>query len=86
MKKVIDSNQKMEYGLRMSNTTFQLLKAKTTIHCDCCGSAMARTKSFKVEATEKEAAKIEVREKVAKWLASMKGQNCRICQSIIDSI
>jgi hypothetical protein len=70
----------------MSSTTLQLLKAKTTIQCDCCGSSMARTKSFEVEATEKEVAKIEVREKVAKWQASLKGQNCQVCQSIIDSI
>ena len=70
----------------MTTTTLRLLKAKTTIQCDCCGCSMPRVKSFKVAADDKESAKIEVREKVAKWQESLKGQNCRICQSIIDSI
>lgn len=63
-----------------------ILKAKTTIFCDCCGCSMARSKSFKVAATDQAAARIEASEKVAKWKEKLKGQNCRICQSIIDSL
>lgn len=71
----------------MSNTaTLRILKAKTKINCDCCGCSMPRVKSFEVAADDKESAKIEVSEKLAKWRASLKGQNCRVCQSIIDSI
>jgi hypothetical protein len=70
----------------MNPTTLRTLKAKTIIQCDCCGCSMPRTKSFKVVADDKEAAKIEVREKVAKWQESLKGQNCRVCQSIIASV
>ena len=67
-----------------ATTATRILKAKTRICCDLCGVSMPRAKSFKVEAVEMEAAKIEAAEKIAKWKASLKGQNCRVCQSIID--
>jgi len=69
-----------------TDTTLRILKAKIKISCDCCGCSMPRAKSYKVEATDKEAAKIEVSDKLAKWKQGLKGQNCRVCQSIIDSI
>lgn len=62
------------------------LKAKTTIYCNTCGCSMSRIKSIKVVATDVEAAKIEAREKVAAWHASLNGQNCRVCQSIINDV
>ena len=65
-------------------TAARILKAKTRICCDLCGVSMPRAKSFKVEAVEMEAAKIEAAEKIARWKASLKGQNCRVCQSIIN--
>ena len=72
----------------MSNTNTaasRILKAKITTQCDCCGCPLQRSKSFKVTADDKEEAKIEVREMVSKWTRGLRGQNCRVCQSIIDA-
>jgi hypothetical protein len=66
-----------------ATSSFRILKAKLTIQCDCCGCSLPRSKSFKVAAADKESAKIEAREKVAKWTESLRGQNCRVCQSIL---
>lgn len=68
-----------------ATASIRVLKAKLIIQCDCCGCSLPRSKSFKVAATDKEAAKIEAREQVAKWTQSLRGQNCRVCQSIIDA-
>jgi hypothetical protein len=69
-----------------NTTTARLLKAKITIQCDCCGCSMPRIKTFKVTADDKESAKIEAQNKIANWQQSLKGQNCRVCQSILSSI
>jgi hypothetical protein len=47
---------------------------------------MPRIKTFKVTADDKESAKIEAQNKIANWQQSLKGQNCRVCQSILNSI
>jgi ribosomal protein S26 len=66
--------------------TTATLKAKTKISCDCCGASMPRVKSFKVGATDKQAAKAEAQDMIAQWQKSLIGQNCRVCQSIISSM
>ena len=59
------------------------LKIKTIIHCDTCGCGLPRMKSFKVEASDQESAKVEVAPKIEKWRATLVGQNCKICASIL---
>jgi len=59
------------------------LKAKATIKCHTCGCSMKRTKSIKVEAGTMDAAKAEAGRKVAEWTASLAGQSCRVCRSIL---
>jgi len=63
-----------------------VLKVKTTIICNTCGDSLKRTKSIKVEAATQEEAKNEAEEKINKWKASMKGKNCKCCQSIINDL
>ena len=63
-----------------------VLKAKMTIHCTTCGCAMKRTKTIKVEADTKEEAMREGAAKANKWKASLKGQNCKVCASIIKDL
>ena len=63
-----------------------LLKAKTKISCDTCGCAMSRSKTIKVEASNKDDAMKEANEKLAKWKATLKGQNCAVCASILKSL
>ncbi len=65
-------------------TKMNILKVKTVIKCEICGCLMKKSKSIKVAATEKEAAKSEANEKVQKWRASL-SKKCKICQSVIDS-
>tara|TARA_R110001606_G_scaffold185213_1_gene332459 strand:- start:311 stop:514 length:204 start_codon:yes stop_codon:yes gene_type:complete len=62
------------------------LKAKTTINCNTCGCSLKRTKSIKVEASNKEEATIEASEKFKSWLKSLNGKNCKICDSIIKEM
>ena len=62
------------------------LKAKTTINCNTCGCSLKRTKSIKVEAANKEDATVEANEKFKTWLVSLKGKNCKICDSIIKEM
>lgn len=62
------------------------LKIKTTIQCSTCGCSLPRAKSFKVEATDAESAKLEVAPKIAEWKRSLIGQNCRVCESIIKAV
>jgi len=66
----------------MMNAT---LKAKTTIQCAICGCGLPRVKSFKVEAVDVEAAKLEVSARVVEWKRSLAGQNCRVCESIVKA-
>lgn len=58
-----------------------VLKANTTISCE-----MKRTKSIKVEASTKEEATLEAIDKVSAWKDSLKGKNCKTCQSIINDV
>ena len=62
------------------------LKIRTFINCATCGCRMLRVKSIKVSAHNSADALIEANNKVAKWKESLKGQNCRVCTSIITSI
>ena len=62
------------------------LKIKTTIQCNTCGCGLARTKSFKVVATDAGSAKLEVGPQIAAWKFSLAGQNCRVCASIIKAV
>ena len=62
------------------------LKIKATIDCNTCGVPLKRTKSIKVEAATQEAAKQEVEVKIEEWKESLKGKNCKVCQSIIDDV
>lgn len=62
------------------------LKVKTKISCYTCGCSLARSKTIKVEASNKEEAIQEANAKVAKWQASLKGQNCAVCSSILKSL
>ena len=62
------------------------LKVKTTIICNTCGCRLKRTKTIKVSATDIEKAKKEADAKITAWTASLKGQNCRTCQSIINDV
>jgi len=61
-----------------------ILKVKTTIHCATCGCEMNRTKTITVSATNRDDAKAESNEKVQAWRKSLIGQNCKVCQSIIN--
>jgi hypothetical protein len=45
---------------------------------------MKRVKSITVSATNKDDAKDEADEKVQAWRKSLIGQNCKVCQSIIN--
>jgi hypothetical protein len=63
-----------------------LLKSKITIHCNTCGCLLSRTKTIKVQASEKAAAISEANQKIQAWQKSLTGQNCKICQSILDSV
>lgn len=63
-----------------------ILKAKTTIFCATCGCAMKRSKSVQVKATDIVAAKIEAAAKIDGWKATLIGQNCRVCASIIRAV
>lgn len=60
------------------------LKAKAKIFCCTCGCALKRTKSIQVTATDKVSAIAEAKEKIQAWQKSLDGQNCKVCQSIID--
>ena len=62
------------------------LRATMKIRCNTCGCSLKRTKTIQVFATDKAAAKVEANEKVTGWAQSLKGQNCRICTSIIASV
>jgi hypothetical protein len=62
------------------------LKIKTKINCNTCGCTLNRTKTIKVTATTQEEAKAEAGQKVKKWEESLKGQNCKVCKSIIEDL
>ena len=58
------------------------LIAKVTICCDTCGCLLKRKKTIKVNKMDF----VEVGKKVAVWRESLKGQNCKICQSVMDAV
>lgn len=60
------------------------LKVKATIHCATCGCEMKRIKTITVSATNMDEAKAEANVKVQAWRKSLIGQNCKVCQSIIN--
>ena len=62
------------------------LTAKTTILCNTCGDAMKRRKTIKVNAGDKENAKTEADAKFHAWAASLKGTNCKVCDSILKGV
>jgi hypothetical protein len=62
------------------------LKIKTKISCNTCGCTLNRAKTFKVSATNQEEAKTEAGKKVNAWEESLKGKNCKVCESIIKEL
>ena len=62
------------------------LKVKAKINCSTCGCILRRVKTIKVSATNKEDAIKEANNKIMKWKESLKGQNCKVCNSIIKTI
>jgi hypothetical protein len=62
------------------------LKAKTKINCNTCGCTLNRTKSIKVTADNKEDALTQANDKINEWKESLKGQNCKVCKSIINDL
>lgn len=62
------------------------LKAKLTINCNTCCQPINRVKTIKVQAETKEDAKVEAQEKIENWKESLRGQNCKVCQSIINEV
>ena len=62
------------------------LKATTKITCITCGCTLNRTKTIKVIAKGRKSAIIEANQKIKEWKKSLKGQNCKICQSVIDDL
>lgn len=62
------------------------LKAKITIECNTCGCQLKRTKTIKVEATNREDATKEADQKIKEWKSKLSNTNCKTCQSIIDDL
>jgi len=62
------------------------LKARATIGCTTCGTPLKRTKSIKVAAATQDGAKKEAEGKINDWMESLKGTNCKCCQSIINEL
>lgn len=62
------------------------LKVSAPFTCNTCCAKSTRVKCFKVSAANEADAKAKVSTKVATWVAGLAGKNCRVCQSIIDSL
>lgn len=62
------------------------LKLKTKISCNTCGCSLTKTKTIKVSATTEAEARTEATEKITSWKESIKGKNCKVCQTIIDEV
>lgn len=62
------------------------LKVKTKIICNTCGCTLRRSKTIKVNAETQEDAKIEAAVIITKWKESLKGKNCKVCESIIKDL
>lgn len=63
-----------------------LLKVKTKIACQTCGAPLRRTKTFMVTAQSKEEAIREAQSLIQTWQQSLIGQNCTICQTILNDV
>ena len=59
---------------------------KKVIECDTCGCKLRRSQAFTTEANTKEEAIAEVQSLAAEWAEKLKGQNCKVCQSMYDEI
>ena len=62
------------------------LKVKTKINCNTCGCTLNRIKTIKVSSEIKEDAIKEANEKVSALKESLKGKNCKVCESIIKEL
>ena len=62
------------------------LRLKAKINCNTCGCSMSRTKTIKVIATTQEQAMAEALSEKREWEKKIAGQNCKICQSIINDL
>jgi len=62
------------------------LKTKTTIYCNTCGCSLKRTKTIKVVAENQSEAVEEANAKIKIWKQTLNGQNCKVCQSIINDM
>lgn len=62
------------------------LKYRVKINCNTCGCSMIRIKTIKVVSSIKEQAIKEAKTAEKKWHKSIVGQNCKVCQSIIDDV
>ena len=62
------------------------LKLKTKINCNTCGCLLTRTKTIKVSAKTEAEARTEANEKITSWKESLKGTNCKVCQTIINEV
>ena len=78
----IQERKTNQYTEKEMNT----LKAKATINCNTCGCSLKRVKTIKVLATKKEDAIKEANEKIKIWKESLKGKNCKVCNSIIKAV
>ena len=62
------------------------LRLKAKISCNTCGCSMNRAKTIKVIAKTKEQAMAEALFEKREWEKKIAGQNCKICQSIINDL
>lgn len=59
------------------------IKIKTTIGCETCNCKLVRSKTIKVLAETRDAAIAECNERAKQWAESLRGQNCKVCESIL---
>ena len=62
------------------------LKLKLKIQCNTCGCSLLRKKTIKVKAITEQDAKKEAGKKIESWKISLKGKNCKCCDSIIKEL
>jgi len=62
------------------------LQIKTKTQCPICRCKSDRVKSIQVNADTVDEAKKEANQEFLKWVESLKGKKCRICQSIINDV
>lgn len=59
--------------------------AKLKIECETCGCTLHRRKTFKTSKDTIEEAKAEIEHLTREWKKKLRGTNCAVCQSIIDT-